>query len=190
MATVKILLVGGGGGGGDLGGGGGGGVVYNSAYQVYTQNYSVGVGESGAKYDTQPYGYNFRGHNGGQSGFGLLVAYGGGGGGSVNAPNSGNKDGAQGGSGGGGAIDSSNGTGYGGSAISGQGYAGGNGIYFSGSHLAYGGGGGGAGAVGESGYPISTSVGGVGVSNSITGSAVYYAGGGTEYFRNPFSQYS
>lgn len=176
MATVKILLVGGGAGGGDMGGGGAGGVVYNASYTVSKQNYSVGVGNGGAKFYQQPYGFNLRGYNGESTTFAGLLAYGGGGGGSYSSSGGGAGVGANGGSGGGGAIISGNFGQDGGNSIGGQGNSGGAGSYQGTYHLALGGGGGGAGAIGGSGY--GTNNGGIGVQYDISGTLTYYAGGG------------
>ena len=98
----------------------------------------------------------------------LVVAGGGGGSDAIIA-------GANGGSGGGGTYVS----GAGGSGISGEGNDGGSGSPNVSSGNAAAGGGGGAGAVGVSSTDKNTGgSGGAGLSNSITGSAVDYAGGG------------
>jgi len=79
--------------------------------------------------------------------------------------------GAVGGSGGGAGYNTSSG-GAAGAGTASQGYAGGT------SDNNTGGGGGGAGAVGGNNSTYDGGAGGVGLSNSITGSAVFYAGGG------------
>lgn len=87
VTEVEVLVVGGGGGAGNIGGGGGGGgVVHHARYPVSpggSVSYSVGGGgSSGPSYPGNP-----AGQNGGQSTFGLLTAYGGGGSGTwSNAP--------------------------------------------------------------------------------------------------------
>ena len=82
--TVELLLVGGGGGGGGKhmgGGGGAGGFVFSNALTVVAgSNYTVVVGTGG----TGGAGPDLRGATGGNSGFDVLTAYGGGGGGSWN----------------------------------------------------------------------------------------------------------
>lgn len=165
---LKVLVVAGGGAGGDGAGpgGGAGGVIYDAAYAVTTQTYTVTVGAGGTPSYT----------TGSNSVFGTLIAFGGGYGGHDSF--SGGGSGSNGGSGGGGGYG---GTG-GGTGSVGQGTNGGNGRLGTGgagSGDPYcGGGGGGAGAVGASASISGPGAGGVGVSNSITGAAVYYGGGG------------
>jgi hypothetical protein len=164
-SAIKVLVVGGGGGGGsDMGGGGGGGgVVYKTAYSVPAQSpitVTVGSGGTGA-----PAGISqARGQNGGNSVFGSLVAFGGGGGGSeystnVSIPGTGASAGGT-----AGCTQSSIG-----GAIYGQGNPAGVtiGCY-------YPTGGGGAGGAGS----VNPGHGGIGVSNSILGTAYYWGGGG------------
>lgn len=155
-ATEVQVLVVGGGGGGCGGGGGGGGVIYNAAYSVNAEPYSVTVGNGG--------GVNT---NGGNSVFDAITALGGGGGGCQTI-------GKPGGSGGGGGQVSSY---SGGAGNAGQGFAGGNtthtGFPYPGS------GGGGAGGAGQNSQNNSTAGnGGIGVQHSISGTPVYYGGGG------------
>jgi len=162
--NVEVLVVGGGGGGAGRhgGGGGGGGLLYNAALAVSAQAYSVTVGAGGAGgiYTTTPSG---EGKNGNNSVFSTLTAVGGGGGQTYDGGAS------IGGSGGGGAgINSTAGL----AGTSGQGNAGGTG----GSNPS-GGGGGGAGAVGSN-ATSNGGAGGVGLAYSISGSSVFYAGGG------------
>jgi hypothetical protein len=82
---VEVLVVGGGGGGGrhSGGGGGGGGVLYNSAFPVVANtSYTVTVGTGGAvggTYDSYPTTDGGTGGVGGNSVFGTLTAFGGGG---------------------------------------------------------------------------------------------------------------
>jgi hypothetical protein len=172
VTSVSVLVVGGGGGGGGpgsgeasgRGGGGGGGVQYNASYSVTPgASISVTVGSGGANDAI-----------GGNSVFGSITSYGGGRGATTGTA-AGN-----GGSGGGG--QAANGGNYGGSVgtgTSGQGNSGGLG-YSDGATYSVGGGGGGAGSAGvgitTSGIPAGN--GGNGISNSISGSAVYYGGGG------------
>ena len=168
---ISYLVVAGGGGGGWAYGGGGGAGGYKTNYQgtpfsgFAATNYTVTVGGGGA-------GAAQSGHrdNGNNSVFSTITSTAGGGGGSdaIIA-------GANGGSGGGGTYVS----GAGGSGISGEGNDGGSGSPNVSSGNAAAGGGGGAGAVGVSSTDKNTGgSGGAGLSNSITGSAVDYAGGG------------
>lgn len=186
--TVDILIVGGGGGSGSSQakcnsiypttgsfGGGGGGVLYVKSYNLVPGYYQVTVGAGGL---AGPYGsivipisnitYDlFNGGNGGNSSFGSLVAYGGGGGGCEPVPTWGNNfnlsfgglPGISGGSGGAGYNKAGSGT-------PGQGNTG--------STSMVSGGGGGAGGTGDS-NPLT---GGPGIANSITGTVQYYGGGG------------
>ena len=169
---VDVLVVAGGGGGAAHhgGGGGGGGLVYVSSYSVSAQAYPVVVGAGGSG-GIQASGPTVVGGNGANSSFGALVAVGGGGGASYNLV----ADGASGGSGGGG-RSSATGTRLGGSGTSGQGYAGGTGHSQDSPFDA--GGGGGAGGPGGNGAANVAGNGGSGLAVSISGSAVYYAGGG------------
>ena len=161
---IDVLVVAGGGSGGGAGyndgagGGGAGGVVYAAALSISAGSYSVVVGGGGAGV-----GAGTQGTNGGNSSFpGVTTAIGGGGGG-TEGPTP--RIGSTGGSGGGGGGYS----GSGGSGTAGQGNNGGN-CTGPGD-----GGGGGAGAPGENG---TTRNGGIGLSYSTSGSAVYYGGGG------------
>lgn len=167
--TVESLVVaGGGGGGGQVGGGGGaGGFKYTTPGANYVAGtYTVTVGGGGAG----SAGSSANGSNGSNSVFDTITSTGGGGGSYFGGGN-----GAAGGSGGGagGQVGSTGG----GASPSGQGSAGGNGD--SGGTNRAAGGGGGASAVGGNGNTNGNSGnGGSGTSNSITGSAVTYAGGG------------
>jgi len=170
--TCDYLVVAGGGGAGGSGvsGGGGagglrstvtatgGGGSLESALSVTAQAYTITVGGGGAAGAS-----NTNGTNGTNSVFSTITSTGGGGGGRQ-SPYSGNT----GGSGGGGYY-----TGSGGAGTANQGYAGGAGHVSENS-----GGGGGANAVGASAGALSAGNGGSGVSVSITGSSVTYAGGG------------
>lgn len=159
--TATYLVVAGG-GGAARGGGGAGGLQTGTVSLNPTLSYTVIVGAGGAA------GGSYAGVNGSNSSLSALgtASVGGGGGGN-------NSVGGNGGSGGGGAYQVGGSPAAGGTATSGQGYAGGASGAYSGNY--YTGGGGGAGAAGTAGGPGN---GGVGVSNSITGTAVYYAGGG------------
>lgn len=163
--TVDYLVVGGGGAGGShtdagLGGGGAGGVLAGSVAVTGSVTVTVGAGGAAASQSD--------GGDGGNSVFGLISANGGGGGA---GPTPGN--GRPGGSGGG-ASNWRASYGGAGSGTAGQGNAGGN----SNSTTGRGGGGGGAGSAGGDGTGNVGGNGGNGVSSSITGTAVVYAGGG------------
>jgi len=158
MATAKVLVVA---GGGHLanktpdgcGGGGAGGLLYDASHTINTSTaYTVTVGTAGTAYN-----------NGTDSVFDTITASGGG------------KGGGNGGSGGGGDFDAAAGTGTGG-----QGNNGGTG-HNAGSVIS-GGGGGGARYAGSNGFDNGSfgfgGTGGTGLSNSISGSSVTYAGGG------------
>jgi hypothetical protein len=172
--SVEVMVVGGGGGGGsDMGGGGGGGGFIYTPYTVAPGNISVTVGAGGTG---APAGQGqVRGSNGGNSVFGALTAFGGGGGASnhdqsINpAGNGGSGGGCSGGNGG----AQPGGSGYGGGArgtgVVGQGNSGswGGGYW-------YPGGGGGAGGAGST----NPAHGGIGIQCAITGTNYYWAGGG------------
>jgi len=162
--SATILVVGGGGGGGSAGvqtgGGGAGGAVFvSSPVTITAGTYAVTVGTGG--------GINTNGTN---STFLSYTGTGGGGGGNwINGA------GKTGGCGGGG-------SGEGGSGAAGsQGFGGANGR----GQFTCGGGGGGMGQAGKQPADGSPSSGGNGLQYSITGSAVYYAGGGAGGFNSP-----
>ena len=177
--NVEVLVVAGGGGGGkywSAGGGGAGGLIYKSTFAVVAQAYIVTVGSAGAGSKTFNSGRG-NAYNGGDSVFSTLTALGGGYGASY--PNGYFvTPGGNGGSGGGAGkfdYDTSGGPGSAtqpGSSSGGFGSNGGTAVN------AGGGGGGGAGAVGGNGAANVGGNGGAGLSYSISGSAVYYAGGG------------
>ena len=162
--SVEYLIVAGGGGGG-AGGGGAGGLLAGTTTLGSVTSTPIIVGGGGAG------GGNIMisGENGGNSQAIGLTAIGGGGGGGYSSA------GLSGGSGGGNTPESANfnfNTGPVGTA--GQGSSGGIGSWG-------GGGGGGAGSDGTSSTPPTNrdgGNGGIGLSNSITGSATFYAGGG------------
>ena len=172
--NIEYLVVAGGGSGGaaNAGGGGAGGLLTNFGGSAITfdigTTYTVTVGAGGASVANPPAGIGNSGSNSELSGTGIatITAIGGGYGGR-------NSQGGSGGSGGGNAY---NVTSSGGSGTVGQGNDGGSGS--SGGPELGAGGGGGAGAVGGNGTTTAGGAGGVGLSNSITGSATFYAGGG------------
>ena len=166
--TVEYLIVAGGGGAagaGNNGGGGGGGGAggYKTATGLSISSGSplaitVGAGGTG--------GHNSGYTEGNDSVFNGITSYRGGrGGGALGM------SGGFGGSGGGGVGYD----GQGGSNFGAQGNAGGPGNYSNGVN---GGGGGGAGGGGQGANSLGAGNGGDGLSNSITGTATYYAGGG------------
>jgi hypothetical protein len=172
--TEYLIVAGGGAGGQDNGGAGGaGGYLAATGLSLtggVTYTPSVGLGGAGSA--------GSQGASGGDSvlsgtGITTLTAVGGGGGGS----GVGTDNGADGGSGGGNNYTNGGAAGAGTAGPPVQGYAGGAGSV-SGSNRAGGGGGGGASAVGAAGTTSAGGDGGIGISNDITGSAVWYAGGG------------
>ena len=194
-ADAEILVVGGGGAGGMLrgGGGGGGGVVQVSSVTLAAQTYTATVGAGGIP-DIHPKWYSDKSDTsrlhpgastaatcGGESfvkeaagGTVVAAAAGGGGGGcfnysGVNLPAE--SYGLDGGSGGGASGKSTTP----GNGIDGQGYAGGK-ATTDGDNT--GGGGGGAGGPGTNGSKNLAGDGGPGIEKSITGSPVFYGGGG------------
>ena len=175
--TAYYLVVAGGGSGGrgNSGGGGAGGYLTNyggSAITLSSSNtYTITIGNGGsARQGSAGYGVGASGANSVLSGTGIttITAIGGGGGGGDSTTRA-----LDGGSGGGSGYNDPDGRGLG---TAGQGNHGGQNQS---AHPEYGGsGGGGAGATGGDGEDNNGGAGGVGLSNSITGSAVYYAGGG------------
>ena len=194
--SVWVLAVGGGGAGGcgTGGGGGAGGMVEMTNYPVGEGDViPVVVGQGGGSI-VSGNGYNVNNAiwgnpiNGTPSKFGQIEAYGGGGGAWSNGSPYGpyGQVGLPGGSGGGGNSyhPSSNGSG---SGLQSSFYEGiGQSYYYLGGNPGStpgqpnsGGGGGGAGAAGSGGPgPSIGGQGGIGKASSITGTAVYYAGGG------------
>ena len=171
IATVDYLVVAGGGAGGvrHAGGGGAGGLIYSTSQSLNTATtYTITVGTGGAIGTNQ----NDPGGSGTDSsisgsGFTTVTAIGGGGGAGSDA----SSPASNGGSGGGGSYPATTpGTG-----TSGQGYGGGTGQSAPPYH---GGGGGGSGAVGGNPTGSVGGAGGAGTSNSITGTALFYAAGG------------
>jgi hypothetical protein len=160
VGTIDSLIIAGGGGGSGYGAGGGaGGMLYTLGSGVSVNTYTVTVGAGGAGGTPGSNGSNSSLIGGAIS----LTATGGGGGGTDLVSNNG-------GSGSGGSYGLAGGTGTVGQGNNGGGSANNANVP--------GGGGGGAGAVGGTGAGSVAGNGGNGLSNSITGSAVTYAGGG------------
>jgi hypothetical protein len=170
VILAEYLVVAGGatGAGGNGGGGGAGGYLTNYGTSTITltsgQVYTATVGAGGASVSGNPKVQGNSGSNSSLSGTGIstITALGGGGAGSAGP---GPTTGLDGGSGGGGGEL----VGAGGSGTVGQGNDGAPGV---------GNVGGGGGGAGEAGNTDGTAYGGDGLSNSITGSATFYAGGG------------
>ena len=164
-SATYLIVAGGGKAGNTIGGGGGaGGLLTGTTTLSAGIAFTATVGAGQTNHDS-PY----KGGNSSLAGSSIttLTAIGGGQGGHHGA----GADGFDGGSGGGAGANGSDGTTKpGGSATAGQGNVGGDS-----SNDDFGAGGGGASAVGSDGGPGN---GGAGLSNSITGSAVTYAGGG------------
>lgn len=166
--VIEYFLLGGGGGGGTpgasrCGGGGAGGYLLNTNYSGHGVTLSISVGAGGSIAAT-----------GGNSSLDSVIAYGGG----LGSSNVG-QVGGNGGSGGGGNRVSM----AGGSPVSGQGNAGGYGSSSGSSSDSGGGGGGGAGGPGDhltpNAFTNEPGPPGPGLQNSITGTATWYAEGGT-----------
>jgi hypothetical protein len=178
VIPVDFLVVAGGAGGGGAYAGGGGGA---GGYRTSTQNIfrgtivTVTVGNGGAGGGDRSGVAGSSGSNSSISGPGLTtITSAGGGGGGTQSPNA---IGNSGGSGGGGVAQATTaGSGNTPSVSPSQGNNGGAGA----AGTTTGSGGGGAGAVGGVGGigGDNGGVGGVGVANTITGSSVFYAGGG------------
>jgi uncharacterized repeat protein (TIGR01451 family) len=172
---IDYLIVGGGGGGGAIAGGGGGagglrqGTQTNQAAGSYPV--IVGLGGAGDNRTSTPDAPVDGGGNGNPSSVFGVEAAGGGGGGTFNF-DSFNGAGRNGGSGGGASHQGPPGQ----PNPSGQGSVGGTGTINTGDSS--GGGGGGAGRAGGDGTAVQAGRGGDGVSSDITGSPVFYAGGG------------
>lgn len=177
LISVTTLVVGAGASGGadDGGGGGAGGAVSSSIQLQHGQVYTATIGAGGGASSQGVHGVN--GNNSTLAGTGLstVTGTGGGGGGFRSNTNDGTGNGgANGGCGGGGADTIGGGAGAGGGTGS-QGFNGGTNNAGAAQSA---GGGGGMGAVGADGSSSNGGAGGNGVSSSITGSAVTYAGGG------------
>ena len=202
LENVEMLVVAGGGSGGAMGsgyqgvraaGGGAGGLIYINSFPVPAGQYLVTVGEGGSN-----------GGNGNARGQGQDSIFSGNGrtltslGGGIGAQDDSTDNATSGGSGGGSwypgypgkpatqpadtndGISIWNGTGFGNKG--GDSY----------NSAPYGGGGGGAGAAGGNWNGPNGPVGGIGKQYSITGTATYYAGGGSsaDYgFSSPYYEY-
>ena len=171
--TVEVLAVGGGGGGGTrsesggAGGGGAGGFVHYTNLPVMAGTYEIEVGGGGAV-----------GANGGVTrGLGV-VAYGGGAGGKAGGQIG--QDGASGGGASHSFSDINTTTNVGGRATM-SAYANSGHDGYQSVHPYLPGGGGGAGGIGAAPSGDHPGSGGDGLSCSITGSTVWYAGGGAGY---------
>jgi hypothetical protein len=188
LVVSYLVIAGGGGGGGAIRGSGGGAGGYRNSYSSeisgglssgetpltlsYKTSYSVTVGAGGNSGAYSASNGAVAGTNGHDSTFSTITSTGGGGGAASDNPGAGRSAGA-GGSGGGGWYGSNSPAGAG---TANQGFAGGSG----GSGGPYGGGGGGAGQAGRAYNDGSDPQGGGdGLESSITGSAVYRAGGGS-----------
>jgi len=176
--NISYLVVAGGGSGGNERGGGGGAGGYRTNYGgsaitiQQSQTYTITVGTGGAAKATNDQGWGNSGTNSLLSGTGIttITSTGGGGGGAAGV------EGRDGGSGGGAYSGQAIGSGNTPSTTPSQGNDGGSSS--SGSPHYGSGGGGGSSAVGANGANSGGGNGGAGTSNSITGSAVTYAGGG------------
>jgi hypothetical protein len=193
--TVEYLVVAGGGGGGtQSAGGGGAGGVLSAASLSLTPGTAITVTVGGGGAGTAGGGNGDRpaGSSGNASVFGTITSAGGGGGGSYRSSTG--QAGVAGASGGGGGIGPSTG-GTGGSGTSGQGFGGGTGGADNSSTNDVAGGGGGAGGAGISYNDANTAIrgnGGIGTATNIiststavarslgqvSGTSVYFAGGG------------
>ena len=178
---VQYLVIAGGGSGSRVpnvsaGGGGAGGVVTHTTNLAPTANYSVSIGAGGAAYSGSST-FDGGGNNGSvTSAFG--AAPNGGGRGNYYGSGSGYVAASAGGSGGGGGWSTNTGGGVSqGTVPAGAtfyGNAGGTGS----NYVAAGGGGAGAVGYNAEGTGGFDGRGGIGITSSITGSSVYYAGGG------------
>lgn len=173
-SSVTYLLIAGGGAGAYYGAGGGAGGLLTGTQSVSAgTTYNIVIGAGGVSANQ---GAGVPGND--STAFGL-TAYAGGGG----SQNAGNQPGGNGGSGGGGGAGGyAGGKGvYPGStyiSATRQGYDGGTGGGGGNYHGAGGGGAGGQGADGGNGSAGAPGDGGLGYQSSITGTALYYAGGG------------
>jgi hypothetical protein len=161
--SVDYLIAAGGGGGGSNNsgaGGGAGGLITGSGLSVSPgTSYTVTIGAGGTSTPT----------NGTNSSFGGQTAIGGG----LGASNSGGPSSPGSGGSGGGANYNGGGGGLG---TAGQGNNGGSAV--TGASNYPGSGGGGAGAIGSNASGSVAGAGGVGLASTITGSSVFYSGGG------------
>ena len=177
ITSVEALLVGGGGGGGsDVGGGGGGGQVLSTTVNV-SGVVPIVVGAGGVYGWNRMYASTASGKTGGRSSIGASAVALGGSGGNGRLNSNLNPDGTAnntGFTGGGGPYQDCDECRRGTTGVGGVLYKGGDGTGNGG------GGGGGAGGAGVSridGEPV-TATGGIGVTSSLSGTAVTYGGGG------------
>jgi hypothetical protein len=175
--TCEYLVIAGGGAAGFQGGGGGAGGYREFSAQSLTsgsaQTVTVGGGGAGNTNGL------IRGGSGSNSSFGSNVATGGGGGDGTGGAQVGSTGGPGGsGGGGGGRPESAGGAGNLGGFTPVEGFAGGNGNRITVNSNEPGGGGGGAGAAGVRPSSGVNPDGGIGKQSSITGTAVFRAGGG------------
>jgi hypothetical protein len=188
--TVEYLVVAGGGGAGGAGvnnsssgGGGAGGLIFSSLSSVVGTSYTIIVGAGGAgggAFDRNAVNI-IDAVNGSNSSLGAIaIAIGGGASPNSNSYYNGPLRNGGSGAGGTGNAASGNQIGFPGTGTGGQGNNGGNSWYGSGGSFYGGGGGGGAGAVGGNASSGGTlgGAGGAGLQYPISGSAVFYAGGG------------
>ena len=185
ITAVDVLVVAGGGGScfHHCGGGGAGGLIYRPAFTV-TPGASIPVTVGDGAPVTPSQATAPRGQD---SVFSTLTAKGGGGGNTDGNPSQGGPTGPGGSGAGAGYNPAHNGQPGvatqpgqpGDSGTFGFGNPGGNGFYTSPPTGAQGGGGGGAGGAGGNSGPNNSGAGGAGREYSISGSPVYYAGGGT-----------
>jgi hypothetical protein len=175
--NVEWLVVAGGGGAAatEGGGGGAGGYRTGTGHGVTAQTYTITVGSGGAGGLTSG---DEHGSNGSDSIFDTITSTGGGASKNSAVGTSGGSGGGGDNSAGGGAGNTPSITPITGETTTVQGYAGGNAT--GGTSPNYGrGGGGGAGAAGGVGTSSATGDGGDGLQNDITGTNIYYAGGGS-----------
>lgn len=184
--TVELLVVAGGGSGGGSqyngGAGGAGGLIYTNYTVTHNTDYAVSVGPGGAELAANS---TLSGNSGGNSVFGSLTAYGGGGAGTYWLSHANQNPALTGGSGGGGAGNSAGNATNGASATvvtPSQGNKGGNGHPSSGALGS--GGGGGAGSAGGDGSSTKGGDGGTGLYVAAftnwgdTNNPGWFAGGG------------
>jgi hypothetical protein len=178
-ASIEYLIVGGGAGGGPgfqsgAGGGGGAGEYIASTTTLAVGSFAVAVGYAG----TGGTGLS-KGISGGSSSIATIDTAVGGGGGGLGVDNvspSSALDGNGGASGGGGGGGNTGYQGTGGTGSAGN--NGGAGHANATTNNRAGGGGGGSGGAGQAGASAVGGAGGAGTTNSISGSAVFYAAGG------------
>jgi hypothetical protein len=185
--TVEYLIAAGGGGSSDFrGGGGGGGLILGNTSILPGTTVTVTVGSGGTK---TSFGYGTKGGNTTVSGLlpSVLTALGGGAGGYNNISSGAISSQLSGGSGGGGSNTNNGSITTAGSGLQPSSASGGFGNSGSNGTSGRFGGGGGAGAAGGVG---GVRVGGNGIASSITGSLVYYCGGGYGWDENVSADYS